>query len=126
MSGGIEVRGLTVERAGRAVLHDLSFDAARGQVLALVGPSGAGKSTLLRCLNRLAEPQRGTIVLDGTDIRALEPPTLRRRVSLVAQTPAMLPGTVEDNLAYGLQALSAGASAVPRSTPCLRSISCPK
>ena len=109
MSGGIEVRGLTVERAGRAVLRDLSFDAARGRVLTLVGASGAGKSTLLRCLNRLAEPRAGTIVLDGTDIRALDPPALRRRVALVAQTPAMLPGSVEDNLAYGLDTLSAEA-----------------
>ena len=98
----IEVSGLTVERAGRPVLRDLTFDAARGQVLALVGASGSGKSTLLRCLNRLAEPRAGTIVLDGTDIRALDPPALRRRVALVAQTPAMLPGTVQDNLAYGL------------------------
>ena len=103
------MRGLTVERAGRAVLRDLSFDAARGRVLTLVGASGAGKSTLLRCLNRLAEPRAGTIVLDGTDIRALDPPALRRRVALVAQTPAMLPGSVEDNLAYGLETLSAEA-----------------
>jgi ABC-type multidrug transport system fused ATPase/permease subunit len=102
----IEVSALTVARAGRPVLSDLSFSAARGQVLALVGASGSGKSTLLRCLNRLAEPQAGTIVLDGTDIRALDPPALRRRVALVAQTPAMLPGSVEENLAYGLPALS--------------------
>jgi ABC-type multidrug transport system fused ATPase/permease subunit len=101
----IEVSDLQVTRAGRPVLRDLSFSAARGQVLALVGPSGSGKSTLLRCLNRLADPQAGTIVLDGTDIRALDPPALRRRVALVAQTPAMLPGSVEDNLAYALPAL---------------------
>ena len=101
----LEVSDLQVTRAGRPVLRDLSFSAARGQVLALVGASGSGKSTLLRCLNRLAEPQAGTIVLDGTDIRALDPPALRRRVALVAQTPAMLPGSVEDNLAYALPAL---------------------
>ena len=53
----------------RVVLRDVSFDAPRGQVLALVGASGAGKSTLLRCLNRLAEPESGTIALDGEDIR---------------------------------------------------------
>ena len=74
-----------------------------------MGASGSGKSTLLRCLNRLAEPQAGTIVLDGADIRALDPPALRRRVALVAQTPAMLPGTVQDNLAYGLTSLAADA-----------------
>jgi ABC-type multidrug transport system fused ATPase/permease subunit len=107
MKGGIEVRQLTVRRGARVVLRELSFDAPRGQVLALVGASGAGKSTLLRCLNRLADPESGTISLDGQDIRAVAPQVLRRRVALVAQAPAMLPGTVADNLAYGLDALRA-------------------
>jgi ABC-type multidrug transport system fused ATPase/permease subunit len=105
MNGGIEVRGLTVRRGERVVLTDVSFSAPRGQVLALVGSSGAGKSTLLRCLTRLAEPESGTIGLDGTDIRNVAPEVLRRRVALVAQAPVMLPGTVADNLAYGLAAL---------------------
>jgi ABC-type multidrug transport system fused ATPase/permease subunit len=105
MKGGIEVRELTVRRGARVVLRDLSFAAPRGRVLALVGASGAGKSTLLRCLNRLAEPESGTIALDGEDIRAVAPQVLRRRVALVAQAPAMLPGTVADNLAYGLDDL---------------------
>src|SRR5690348_11743512 len=106
MASGIEVRELTVCRGGRVILRDLSFDAPRGRVLALVGASGAGKSTLLRCLNRLAEPESGTIDLDGEDIRTVAPQVLRRRVALVAQAPAMLPGTVADNLAYGLDALT--------------------
>ena len=106
MSTGIAVRDLRVRRAGRPVLNDVTFDAARGRVLALTGASGSGKSTLLRCLNRLAEADAGTITLDGEDILALDPPALRRRVALVAQTPAMLPGTVTDNLAYGLPALT--------------------
>jgi ABC-type multidrug transport system ATPase subunit len=105
MHGGIEVRDLKVSRGERTVIDGLSFAAPRGQVLALLGASGAGKSTLLRCLNGLAEPDAGAIHLDGADIRATPPPTLRRRVALVAQTPAMLPGTVEDNLAYGLPQL---------------------
>ena len=92
MKGGIEVRELTVRRGARVVLSDVSFDAPRGRVLALVGASGAGKSTLLRCLNRLAEPESGTIGLDGDDIRHVAPEVLRRRVALVAQAPAMLPG----------------------------------
>jgi ABC-type multidrug transport system fused ATPase/permease subunit len=105
----MEVRDLRVQRAGRPVLHDVSFDASRGRVLALVGASGSGKSTLLRCLNRLAEPDAGTITLDGHDIRELDPPALRRRVALVAQAPVMLPGTVADNLAYGVPDLTDAA-----------------
>ena len=109
MDGGIRVRGLTISRGGRTVLRDLEFDAARGHVLAITGASGVGKSTLLRCLNRLAEPDAGTIELDGEDIRACPPPLLRRRVALVAQAPVMLPGTVADNLGYGLEALTVAA-----------------
>jgi ABC-type multidrug transport system fused ATPase/permease subunit len=105
MHGGIEVRDLTVRRGERVVLRDVSFDAPRGKVLALVGASGAGKSTLLRCLTRLAEPDSGTIALDGEDILHVAPQVLRRRVALVAQAPVMLPGTVADNLAYGLETL---------------------
>lgn len=101
---GITVRGLTLIRAGRPVLRDVSFVAPKGVVTALVGPSGAGKSTLLRCLNRLLAPDTGRIALDGEDVAALEPCALRRRVGLVGQTPIMLPGSVRENLTYGLAA----------------------
>jgi ABC-type cobalamin/Fe3+-siderophores transport system ATPase subunit len=99
---GLAVRGLAVAHGERVVLRDVSFVVAKGTVTALVGPSGAGKSTLLRCLNRLLIPQAGTVVLDGEDAAALEPCELRRRVGLVGQTPVMLPGSVRENLAYGL------------------------
>jgi ABC-type multidrug transport system fused ATPase/permease subunit len=103
---GIDVHELSARRAGRPVLQGVEFSARRGRVLAVAGASGAGKSTLLRCLNRLTEPDAGRIALDGQDIRALDPPVLRRRVALVAQAPVMLPGTVADNLAYGVPDLS--------------------
>jgi ABC-type multidrug transport system fused ATPase/permease subunit len=109
MNGGIEVRGLTVRRGERVVLSDLSFAAPRGEVLALVGASGSGKSTLLRCLTRLTDPASGTIDIDGEDVREIPPQVLRRRVALVAQAPVMLPGTVADNLAYGVPALTDAA-----------------
>jgi ABC-type multidrug transport system fused ATPase/permease subunit len=103
---GLAVHGLSVGHGARVVLRDLSFDVRKGSVTALVGPSGAGKSTLLRCLNRLLVPTNGTVLLDGEDTAALEPCMLRRRVGLVAQTPVMLPGSVGENLAYGLDAAS--------------------
>jgi ABC-type multidrug transport system fused ATPase/permease subunit len=99
---GIAVRGVAVGHADRTVLHDVAFDARKGSVTALVGPSGAGKSTLLRSLNRLLLPQAGSVSLDGVDTAQLEPCTLRRRVGLVGQVPVMLPGSVRENLAYGL------------------------
>ena len=100
---GLAVRGLCAARGERVVLRDVSFDAPKRSVGALVGPSGAGKSTLLRCLNRLLVPQAGTVLLDGDDTAALEPCTLRRRVGLVGQVPVMLPGSVRANLAYGIE-----------------------
>ena len=105
MNRGIEVSKLTARRGDRVVLREVSFDAPRGKVLALVGASGSGKSTLLRCLTRLAEAESGAIALDGENVLGIAPQVLRRRVALVAQAPVMLPGTVADNLAYGLTEL---------------------
>lgn len=90
-------------RAGRPVLRGLSAVARAGEVTALLGPSGAGKSTALRCLVRLEEPERGRVLVDATDVREQDARALRRRVGLVTQAPAMLPGSVADNLRYALE-----------------------
>ena len=83
------------------LVEDASFEVRPGEVLALVGPSGAGKSSLLRLLNRLDEPSHGTVYLQGTDYRTLEPRELRRKVGMVTQRPFLFPGTVTDNLRFG-------------------------
>lgn len=98
---------LVVRLRGRPVLDGVSLRAAPGRVLAVTGPSGAGKSTLLRCLNGLVWPDAGRVLLDGADIRELPATEVRRRVALVAQVPVMLPGSVADNLAYGVSGLAA-------------------
>jgi putative ABC transport system ATP-binding protein len=97
-------------RGHEAVFRDVSCEIPTGAT-AIVGPSGAGKSTLLRLLNRLADPQRGTILLRGRDIRLLDVLALRRDVALVPQLPALLPGTVEDNLRYAASLASRGLDA---------------
>jgi putative ABC transport system ATP-binding protein len=89
--------GLT--RGDRRVLDSLSAAIPAGAT-AIVGPSGAGKSTLLRLLNRLADPDVGTIAYRGKPLGEYEPLALRREVSLVPQLPALLEGTVVSNLAY--------------------------
>jgi len=83
----------------------VSTEIPRGTITALLAPSGAGKSTLLRACVRLVAIDSGTVTLDGADVAELDARTLRRRVGLVAQQPVMLPGTVADNLAYGLTGL---------------------
>ena len=82
------------------MLRDLTVSIPRGAT-AVVGPSGSGKSTLLRLLNRLADPGEGAVRFHGTDVRELDPLELRRRVGLVPQLPAPVPGTVGDNVRFG-------------------------
>jgi putative ABC transport system ATP-binding protein len=67
----------------------------------VLGASGSGKSTLLRLLNRLADPEQGTVSFRGGDVRELDPLSLRRRIGLVPQLPAPFDGSVEDNVAAG-------------------------
>jgi len=95
-----ELRGVCASRCGRPVLRELDLEIQEG-VTALVGPSGAGKSTLLRLLNRLADPDRGTVCYAGRDVRDRDPLDLRREACLVAQLPAPFPGSVAENVSYG-------------------------
>jgi putative ABC transport system ATP-binding protein len=83
------------------ILDGVSLDVESGETVAIVGPSGAGKSSLLRLLNRLDEPTGGTVYLDDTDYRTIEPERLRKRVGLVPQNPALRAGTVRENVTIG-------------------------
>jgi putative ABC transport system ATP-binding protein len=94
-----ELRDVGLARGGRQVLDSVGAEVPAGAT-AIVGPSGAGKSTLLRLLNRLADPDAGTIAYRGRPISEYDPLELRRRVSLVPQLPALLKGTVTSNLDY--------------------------
>ncbi len=94
-----ELREVGLSRGGRVVLDAVSAGIPAGAT-AIVGPSGAGKSTLLRLLNRLADPDRGEISYRGRSLDAYEPLALRREVALVPQLPALLAGTVGENLSY--------------------------
>jgi putative ABC transport system ATP-binding protein len=100
------VRSLRVEQLsrvvnGRAIVHEISFEASPGTIVAIVGPSGSGKSSLLRLINRLDEPTSGEAYLDGQDYRSLAPRELRRRVGMAMQRPYLFPGTVAGNVRFG-------------------------
>ena len=99
-----------LRRGGRDVLRGVSARFPRGVVTAVVGPSGAGKTSLLRCLNRLEEPDSGTILLDGADLRTIPPTELRKRVGMIFQTPQLFEGGVRANLSYGLPELDDGSA----------------
>jgi len=87
-------------RGGRPVLRALDLTIEGGST-AVLGPSGSGKSTLLRLLNRLADPEGGSVSFRGDDVRSLDPLELRRTVALVPQLPALREGTVAENVEYG-------------------------
>ncbi|MDP9187714.1 MAG: ABC transporter ATP-binding protein/permease [Actinomycetota bacterium] len=101
--GEVELRdlGFTYPGAERPALEGLDLHVTEGETLALVGASGAGKSTLARLLVRLHDPDRGSIRLDGNDLRELELASLRRNVAILFQESLVLRGTVAENIAFG-------------------------
>ncbi len=94
-----ELENVSVARGGTTVIEGLSAELGEGAT-AVVGPSGVGKSSLLRLLNRLADPARGRILYRGAPLAGREVHELRREVALVPQLPALLDGTVADNLRF--------------------------
>ena len=94
-----ELDGVQLSRVGSPVLRDLSASIPPGATC-VAGPSGSGKSTVLRLLDRLADPEAGTVRYRGSDVRERDPLALRREVCLVPQLPALLEGTVADNIRF--------------------------
>ena len=85
---------------GHRVFDQLSFRVEAGTICAIVGPSGAGKSTLADLLVRFYDPEQGTIMLDGRDLRDLRLEDVRRQVMLLDQAPYLFHATVRENIAY--------------------------
>jgi len=80
------------------VLRGISFTVRPGERVALVGPTGSGKTTIINLLLRLYEPQRGKILVDGLDIRELDPAELRARMAVVLQDVFLFSGDVMENI----------------------------
>ena len=83
------------------VLRDVSFAIEPGETVAIVGHTGAGKTTIISLLGRFYDIQKGSIRLDGVDIRELDLSALRRRFGVVLQDPFLFTGTVRDNIRLG-------------------------
>jgi len=98
VSEAFSFESVVLERDGRRILDGVSDHIHAGAVTAIIGDSGAGKSTMLRLFNRLEDPTSGTIRFKGEPIDSVNVHQLRKRVSLVAQTPVMLAATVLEEL----------------------------
>ncbi|MAF48467.1 MAG: ABC transporter transmembrane domain-containing protein [Rhodospirillales bacterium] len=99
-------------RPGQAALAEFSLNVAPGETVALVGPSGAGKSTVFQLLLRFYDPSRGSISLDGVDVRLADTKAVRERFALVPQDPVIFSTDGLENIRYGRP--EAGDAAVRR------------
>jgi len=86
---------------GVPVIKEMSFEAAPGQMIALVGPTGAGKTTMINLLSRFYDVDGGSIQIDGVDIRRFKKADLRRRLGVVLQDTYLFSDTVMENIRYG-------------------------
>jgi ATP-binding cassette subfamily B protein len=87
--------------AAEPVLHDISFQVTAGQTLAVVGSTGSGKTTMIGLGPRLFDATGGTVLVNGVDVRDVDPELLWSHIGLVPQKPYLFSGTVASNLRYG-------------------------
>jgi ATP-binding cassette subfamily B protein len=99
--GRVELRGVTFAYEGAApVLHEIDLDVAAGGTVALVGATGSGKTTLMSLIPRLYDPQQGSVLIDGTDVRGVDLASLRHEIALVSDDAFLFSATLRDNVAY--------------------------
>jgi ATP-binding cassette subfamily B protein len=88
---------------GKEVLHRISFDLQQGKTYAFVGPTGGGKTTTASLLARLYDTTKGTVLLNGRDIRTFTPEERAKKIGFILQEPFLFSGTVRENILYGNQ-----------------------
>lgn len=101
-SGHIELRdvGLRYESTPAWALRDVTLDVPAGRTIALVGATGSGKTSLVQLLPRLYDVTEGAVLLDGADVRTLDPDALRAQIAVVNDDPFLFSATVAENIAY--------------------------
>ncbi|WP_216216683.1 ABC transporter ATP-binding protein [Amycolatopsis aidingensis] len=101
--GGLELRGVgfRYQEAGEFALRELDLAVRPGETVAITGSTGSGKTTLLHLVLRLSEVSTGAVLVDGVDVRRLDPAALTAAVGLVPQYAHLLTGTVAGNLRFG-------------------------
>lgn len=85
------------------VLRDIDLQLDPGKIVALVGPSGGGKSTIINLLEKFYLPTKGSIFIDGQDLKTIDPVWLHQQIGIVSQGPCLFSTTIRSNIAYGRQ-----------------------
>ncbi len=99
--GRVELRDVTFGYDGaEPVLRNVTLDVEPGRTVALVGPTGSGKTTLVMLVPRLYDPDEGAVLVDGVDVRRLDPAELRREVAVVSDDAFLFSAPLADNIAY--------------------------
>jgi ABC-type multidrug transport system fused ATPase/permease subunit len=99
--GRVELRGVTFSYdGGEPVLRDVDLDIAEGRRVALVGPTGSGKTTLVMLIPRLYDVDEGAVLVDGADVRTVDPSSLRREVAVVSDDAFLFSASLGENIAY--------------------------
>ncbi len=107
VAGTVEFRDVSFEFANtNQGVRDVSFTVKAGQTIAIVGPTGSGKTTLINLLQRVYEPQKGQILIDGTDISSVTRKSLRRSIATVFQDAGLMNRTISDNIRLGREGAS--------------------
>jgi ABC-type multidrug transport system fused ATPase/permease subunit len=99
--GAVELRDVSLAYNGGApALEDVELKVSAGQTVALVGPSGSGKTSLVALLARLYDPTRGSVLVDGADLRTVDVKSLRSQIAFVADDSFLFSASVAENIAY--------------------------
>ncbi|VFQ96883.1 unnamed protein product [Cuscuta campestris] len=104
LAGNVEIRDVHFaypERPNAFVFRGFSIEIEAGKSTALVGPSGSGKSTVIALIQRFYDPIKGSVKIDGRDVKSYNLRSLRKHIALVSQEPALFAGTVRENIIYG-------------------------
>lgn len=102
VNGEVEIKGVDFGYTPeKPIIRDLSIKAEKGALVAIVGPTGAGKTTIINLLMRFYDPDKGTISIDGSNIREVTRKSLRFSYSMVLQDTWLFYGTIRENIAYG-------------------------
>ena len=112
----IRITALTRQVGEQKILDEIDLEIRRGEIFTLIGPSGSGKTTLLRLIDLLDRPTSGKILFDGQDTAGTEKERLsiRRRMGMVFQKPAVLNVTVGENVAFGLKFRGTDRTQIPK------------